>query len=1019
MEETNTHRIFLCLIVCGVLVFNPLSLVHGHFSSLNLVPPSGSGSLVVWEDQFLNDSRIAAELSEGYVVDDSAGRVYMSHTYPSWVDANFTRMKEITLTNMGNETVEPYVVDLSLSFDTDMQSDFGDIRFRDEQGTLLSYWIREKRNRSYAEVLVEYPCLPANSTEKMYLFYGNAAAESQSDFSSVFDWKERTRPDTMISFKGEAEGAWDPNVCFGSNRFLTTWEERLGPEDVELPLPDWERTRYCCIHGRTYNSTGEDPDPDENNDIDISLPPPDYSYHAENPYSAFGGGHFFVVWEQNPADSVAPANRYEADIKGALVTLAGEVTRRFDICTVSKGQYKPRVAFDEHSQRFLVVWEDGRKGYDDFEVYGRIYNSNGFPVASDFAVTDKAAYQGNAWVCADNQGSFAVVYESGPDSKLGPFSLYVQRRDSSGVQQGVTKQVADASDTQDHIFPAITFNEHSQRYLIVWNDADVSENPNIRESYSGSIYGQLLTQTLGTAVYNFVIQPGSHYLRADTVAYFGTLFFVSYDGGVSTSRDIYGRMISSKGEVLTGAQQLSDGSSETVDWNNLAVGPDGIFAVWEDERDQLSLYADAFGYVWQSVQHTASSQVSYNIGSEIQQVLSARIVSLVIEPEDLFSWQFFDYTATIPTQTTVFFDILDRNATTVVLEDVDKGENLSALTVDAVRLQARFSRTCCDKSPDLFSWNISYLVGTDIYPPSTSIQLDPEAPDGNNGWYLSPVTLSFSVSDPDSEQQNITTFYRVDEQETQQYIPESPPHIEGDGVNHSVEFWSSDSINEEYPHNILDGIHIDRSPPLLSIRSPPYMVQPGRMEVNVSVTEYASGSGLHHISLFLNDELVLEQSCAGEKHMTISYYFNISFGETFDVYIEAEDLAGNTGAARRDVVCSEQGIYQTGYLYLFDNPKLGPLPILENLDLGITVQYDVLYLVLLDISNNASRVQFSARQIKLGGVFEQWDQNLSDGCSVEFELPLGIYEITTSSYDTEDTLLDTSVLISQLGVLLL
>ena len=161
---------------------------------------------------------------------------------------------------------------------------------------------------------MKIPTLAPGQTT-LYLFYGNPTASDQSSFSSIFSWQDRTRPDTMVSFKAATEGAWDPDVIYGANRFLVTWEERLGPEDINIPLPHYERTIPGVIHGRSYNNDGENPIPDNNTDIDVSLPG-DHSYHAENPCNAFGAGKFFVVWEENPANQ--PLNRYEADIKGAI-----------------------------------------------------------------------------------------------------------------------------------------------------------------------------------------------------------------------------------------------------------------------------------------------------------------------------------------------------------------------------------------------------------------------------------------------------------------------------------------------------------------------------------------------------------------------------------------------------------------------------------------------------------------------------------------------------------------------------
>ena len=136
-------------------------------------------------------------------------------------------------------------------------------------------------------------------------------------FPLFFHGRIERHPTPWFPFKAATEGAWDPDVIYGANRFLVTWEERSGPEDINVPLPNYERTIPGVIHGRSYDSDGENPIPDNNTDIDVSDPGSN-TYHAENPCNAFGAGKYFVVWEENPANQ--PLHRYDADIKGALVT---------------------------------------------------------------------------------------------------------------------------------------------------------------------------------------------------------------------------------------------------------------------------------------------------------------------------------------------------------------------------------------------------------------------------------------------------------------------------------------------------------------------------------------------------------------------------------------------------------------------------------------------------------------------------------------------------------------------------
>ena len=207
-------------------------------------------------------------------------------------------------------------------------------------------------------------------------------------------------------------------------------------------------------------------------DIDIS-PGNDNSYHAENPSIAFGGGKFFVVWEENPSGQ--PAQRYEIDIKAALVTTSGQVTNRFTICNAQSLQCDPCVAYDSNSNRFFVVWEDARDSTNNYDVYGRIYTASGSPVGADFQVAAGANCQDEPWVCSDNQGNFMVVYENGYDPQTGPFSLEAQRYDPNGNKVGSTIPIASSSSSsRDHIFPSVSYCSQTERYFVAWNDADLA-----------------------------------------------------------------------------------------------------------------------------------------------------------------------------------------------------------------------------------------------------------------------------------------------------------------------------------------------------------------------------------------------------------------------------------------------------------------------------------------------------------------------------------------------------------------
>ena len=844
----------------------------------------GGGSLFSWEDDFLDESRIDVEKSYNYIVDKSEGKVIMKDTYEAWYNPAWTRMKEIDVSNHGSTTFNEYVLDMVVYYDSDMRPDFQDLRFTDDEGNDLYYWVGEEIDGESANVLVRVPEVPPGHSY-IYMFYGDPTAEDESNFDMIFSWDDRTDPDIMISYKNYLEGAWDPDVEYGNGRFLVAWEERLGPEDMPLGM---ERTISCCIHGRTYNSDGGDPNPSGDADIEIS-PGDDYSYHAENPSIVYGNGKFFVAWGENPADE--PMNRYEADIKAALVTSGGQVTKRFTICDAPSLQCDPCVAYDSHSQRFFVVWEDARDSTSNYDVYGRIYSENGNPIGSDFQVAAGANCQDEPWVCSDNQGNFMVVYEDGYNPETGPFSLFSQRYDSDGNKVGSVISIANGTDSKDNIFPSVSFCPQTERYFVAWNDADLSSS-----LWRGNIWGKILDKYGNVVFDNFIVQAGYQYVRSDVVPYLETLFFVSYDG----SSDLWGTLVSSDGKVQTDEHMLSDGSSQSVDWNNLAVGDGRIFATWEDERDQASEYADVFGSVWQIYRSTDSPDVSYNFGNEKEIVTQAVVVSTVIPTDSGFlEWEEFDAIYSTPVGS-IQFDILNEQGTQVLLGSINPGKDISSLPEEPIRLRATFTRAIPRDTPFLDKWGVSW-IGSDYDPPWTEYELNPASPDGDNDWYTVSVEFTLYAHDDVSPPEDIITYYKINGGQQKIYDSSNKPKISTDGFDNTLEFWSVDAAeNEETPHNMIQDIKIDRTKPTVTIEKPEWgKILPGNTEVKATVYESSSGSGIEKVEIWFNGGKVAEFP----EQYSYSWSFTAEKWQQYDIEAKAYDNAGNMGNSYVSIRC--------------------------------------------------------------------------------------------------------------------
>lgn len=98
--------------------------------------------------------------------------------------------REITITNSGNDLTD-YQIKIELDSSNfnfgHAKSDGSDIRFYDsDRVTPLSYWIEEwDSSGEHAVIWVKVPSIPSGS-KKIYMYYGNPTATSESDVSRVF-----------------------------------------------------------------------------------------------------------------------------------------------------------------------------------------------------------------------------------------------------------------------------------------------------------------------------------------------------------------------------------------------------------------------------------------------------------------------------------------------------------------------------------------------------------------------------------------------------------------------------------------------------------------------------------------------------------------------------------------------------------------------------------------------------------------------------------------------------------------
>ena len=973
----------------------------------------------VWDDDFDNAQKIDLSLSENYIVE--GGKVKMIDTYPQWTDPDWERMKIITLNSQVSGEV---AVKIQVDYDTDMRNDYGDIRFKYEgDDAWLDYWIEEKNpvpSDPYAIFWVKVEDLQSGSSE-MYMFYMNSDATDQSDYWAVFDedsWTSDFNTDERVTNHWYKEGAWDPDVCFGEHDnedvFLVTWEEGTSYWPAKFTVFQQQ------IRGRYYDLDG-DPVSDRFDIVDEPQNPPTYGYRYENPSGKYGkNDKFFVAYEVYSDWTWVPPQFNDMDIEAAIVDVPQDgASTRFTVCDATGIQADPCVAWDDENDQFLVVWEDGRQGTNNYDIYGRLYNYNGNPQGAAFGICTQPNIQCEPWVAFDNVNEhYLVVWEESSDNpETGPFEIWGQLLTYTGSPVGGRFQISDDGTTNtDYNFPCVAFCELTERFLVTWQEDDISDG-----DWTGNIWGQILNENGGIEVDTFEIANGE-FCRTDIVPYLTTSFFVSYDNWNSApSGDIWGKMVNDTGSVNSYTLQLSDINDEPADWANIGSNGDKIFVAWEDTRvnyqGDFDFMPDVYFNVW-SLSIPSSSQVSYTFGDEISMILDAHIVSREINEPNWQEWVLFDAIKTGD----VNFDLLDGETLAILIPDISPGANIESITTDNIRLKARFHRDDPSTTPNLDYWKVEY-IGADTEPPLTQV-LDREGVKGKNEIWISPGVIIWLMAQdfPEDTGSGVkATYYTLNNGPTETYNEDSGIQLAvNSGTNWlgewDIYFWSEDnSGNVESPPK-YEYVKIDAERPYCEITYP-------EDEAQVEVPFWIRASAND------NDEIDYVE-------------FNIEpFEERVPVPIFEDDPPGSgiyswwcdveqIGAVARqkmnndpgdpqpagvNVMIRAQAYDKSGQTWIWEHwvyvknwhksrsvsrNYINDRPVLQFLKLGFA--FDNTLDVNIPTPNTADSVEFEATKIFTGKQTKLTDYDLSDGCSASFDIPTGFYKITAYAYREEE-----------------
>ena len=104
-----------------------------------------------------------------------------------WWNTSYQYRTPITLTGNTSGSQTNYQLMLNVSYTSNIQSGFDDLRFTDDSGNLQNAWLENKTNDSWANVWVNFTSTPDNgATQTYYVYYGNIEVSNYWNGDATF-----------------------------------------------------------------------------------------------------------------------------------------------------------------------------------------------------------------------------------------------------------------------------------------------------------------------------------------------------------------------------------------------------------------------------------------------------------------------------------------------------------------------------------------------------------------------------------------------------------------------------------------------------------------------------------------------------------------------------------------------------------------------------------------------------------------------------------------------------------------
>ena len=183
------------------------------------------------------------------------------------VSAASSKKAPIHINNTGGGALSYYQVNLNITYDSDMNNSFSDLRVKNETaGTFIPYWIEDKVDGAWCNLWFNATSIPASSwcNDTYYLYYGDAGASSDSNITTTFLFGDDFDDDddiTTVPFTIESTKAIGNYSCHGcstitnhsTDEYWVSWH--YNPDDVSGDTLPENITKMVLYTNNNTNSS--------------------------------------------------------------------------------------------------------------------------------------------------------------------------------------------------------------------------------------------------------------------------------------------------------------------------------------------------------------------------------------------------------------------------------------------------------------------------------------------------------------------------------------------------------------------------------------------------------------------------------------------------------------------------------------------------------------------------------------------------------------------------------------------